>query len=450
MTTIRKRISRPYFILLIAIPIAILVLFNVIVAYYSQARAEEDFQAVVNSIAERIQSDDLPNMADLIRNQANSEAEVIVYNRRGELSRIFNQQQSFINEEIAALAYDETETLEHNQMGEFSYVGDTYYVMSVDYESMTLSDKVVYISKGLGITDFVVAVNFVLIGVSTIITLIALFVSRKVTNAIANPIEHLTSLVENMKSDELIMIDDRSDSVELKKLTTEINALNKRIYHYNEAQKSFLHNASHELRTPLMSIQGYADGIEMGVFADAKGTAHLISDQSKRLTKLVDSLLTLARTENFHANKKIDVMNLSDCMVDMLSTYKGYAVNEQIEIAVNIEEGIYVPGNNELFQGSVGNIISNAIRYAKSTVEISLRRAEDHAVITVRDDGDGIANIDTIFDKFAKGEDGNFGLGLSIAKTAVKMLGGEITARNDGGAVFEVKVQSDICPSKYR
>ncbi len=465
MTPIRKRISRPFLAIIILIPITIMLLFNVIVSFYSKTQAEEDLMQAVSEIEQSLVSDnttsslpnrpnlgqnsniptqntneDLPNMAWIINNQSHSNSvELVVYNQNGELSRLFNEE-SFVTEDLGELIYAETEALGYDEIGYVSFGGDTYYIVEIEYETQTFSDKLVYISKGLVIDEFVTAINIALLIVSIAITLVALFVSTRVTNAIAKPIEHLTSLVENMKSDELIVIDDRSDSLELQKLTTEINALNKRIYHYNESQKNFLHNASHELRTPLMSIQGYADGIEMGIFEDAKGTAHLISDQSKRLTKLVDSLLTLARAENFNANKKLERLNVSDCLADMLNTYKGYAVSSNIELNADIMPNLFANANSELLTGSVGNIMSNAIRYATSTVSLTLESKENYAVITIKDDGKGIENLDKIWSRFLKGEDGNFGLGLSIAKTSVEMMNGAVRAYNDGGAVFEVKL----------
>ncbi len=439
MITIRKRISRPYLAIIIAVPICILILFNLIVSHYSKMEGEESLMNAVSTIRESIENGNQQNLLNLLKMRfQQGDTELIVYNKHGEMSRMFNQKENFVTGEIAKIAYEETNKAGINEISSFKYDGDSYYVISVEYESKSMDDRIVYIVKGFILDEFVTAVNLVLLMVSIIITAIAVYVSTRVTNSVAKPIERITNLVENMKSDEIIIIDDKSDSLELQKLTNEINALNKRIYYYNESQKNFLHNASHELRTPLMSIQGYADGIEMGVFEDAKGTAHLISEQSKRLTRLVDSLLTLARAENFNSNKKLERLNVSEALSNMIGMYKGYALSSNIELKDNICPNLYINANSELLTGSTGNIISNAIRYAKNIVSISLVANENKAIITIRDDGNGIENIDNIFDRFSKGEKGNFGLGLSIAKTSAEMMNGHIKAYNDNGAVFEI------------
>ncbi len=462
MIPIRKRISRPFLGIIIIIPITIMVLFNIIVSFYTMKQAEEDLVSAVTNITKNLTNEDnikpnlpnrpkdnlsnsnnnIPNMAAIINNQTHSNSvELVVFGRNGELSKLFSSD-SFVTDELAKLIYEEAETLDYNEIGSVRFSGETYYIVEVEYKTQAFTDKVVYISQGLIINDFARTINIVLLIISVIVTLISLFISTRVTSAIATPIERLTSLVETMKSDEILVINHKSDSLELNKLTDEINLLNRRIYNYHKSQKNFLHNASHELRTPLMSIQGYADGIEMGIFEDYKGTAHLISNQSKRLTKLVESLLKLAQVENFSTNKKLEKLNLSDEILDLINSYNGYAISENVLIKTDIVPNLLVNSNEELLQGAVGNIISNAIRYAKNSVTISLHKDDNKAIITIRDDGNGITDLDKIFDRFSKGEDGNFGLGLSIAKTSIEIMNGDIKVYNDSGAVFEIILSS--------
>ncbi len=474
MITIRKKISRPYLMIIILMPITIMIFFNCIVAFYTKNQAEEDLSAAVAQISvelegeietdsklstnnenrknilfpNRIEIDDgisdqtltTNNIISIINNQRYaSEAELVVFNSNGNLSQIFNID-TFVTEELADLIYKKTNNLQDDSIGTIRLADDTYYVMKVNYQGNQFADRMVYITKGFFMHEFIAVINLVLVAVLLVVTIIALFVSLKVTSAVAKPIERLTTLVEHMKTDEILIIDNTSNSIELDKLTTEINALNKRIYHYDQSQKNFLHNASHELRTPLMSIQGYADGIEMGVFQDYKGTAHLISEQSKRLTKLVESLLKLARAENFNANKKLEKLNLSDCLIDLINGYNGYAVSQSIIIKTEITPNIFTNSNVELLQGSVGNIISNGIRYANTMVTISLKKTEGKIFVIVRDDGKGVEDAENIFQRFNKGEDGDFGLGLSIAKTSIEMMGGTVQVYNDCGAVFEIQL----------
>lgn len=441
MVTLRKKILKPFLIVIISIPIAIMILFNISLSHYAKVQAKKDLTYVANNIPNGISTENFMRILPFIRSQlGSSTVEVVVYNKLGAPAKFLENMNSFVTEDIANIAYGLLESLPLGEIGSFSIDGDDYYIIEVEYDSRGIYDKIAYISKDLYLDDFVTTINLLLMMISFIVTAMAVFISSKVTKSIAMPIEQITSSIENVKPNEILSIDTNSDNIEIQKLVNEFNAMNKRIYQAYNSQKAFLHNASHELRTPLMNIQGYADGIEIGIFEDAKGTAHLISEQSKRLTKIVDSLLTLARAENFNANTQLEQLNISDCLLIILNGYKGYAISKNIALKTEITPNIFANANKELLIGAIGNIVSNAIRYAHKNIFISLEKKDSKAIIIIKDDGKGIENTNNIFDRFSKGKDGNFGLGLAIAKTSVEMMNGNIKAFNDDGAVFKIEL----------
>ena len=89
-----------------------------------------------------------------------------------------------------------------------------------------------------------------------------------------------------------------------------------------------------------------------------------------------------------------------------------------------------------------GNIISNAIRYAKSEINISCHKTEDTVTVRICDNGPGIPEKDLphIFERFYKGEGGRYGIGLAIVKEAVAVYQGSVVATNDSGAVLTVEI----------
>ncbi|MCH4889974.1 HAMP domain-containing histidine kinase [Acidaminobacter sp. JC074] len=444
MITLRNKILKPFLIVIICMPIAIMILFNIGLSHYAKEQAKEDLAYVANNIPKGIDTESIIRLFPFIRSQlGSSNVEVIIYNKLGKPARFLEETNTFVTNEIANKTYRLIDDLPLGEITSFKLDGDDYYIIEVEYNNRGIYDKIVYISKNLHIDDFVITINLLLLLISILITAIAIFVSGRVSKSIARPLEQITHSIENVKADELQTVSSDSDNIEIQKLVNEFNEMNKRIYSVHNSQRTFLHNASHELRTPLMNIQGYADGIELGVFEDTKATAHLISDQSKRLTKIVDSLLTLARAENFDAATQLENLNLSDCLLEILNEYKGYTSKNNITLETKIPPNISVIANKELLLGSIGNIISNAVRYARKQIILKLECTKSHAIITIRDDGEGIKNIDHIFDRFAKGQDGSFGLGLSIAETSVKMMSGSIRAFNNKGAVFEMKLPMD-------
>jgi signal transduction histidine kinase len=120
----------------------------------------------------------------------------------------------------------------------------------------------------------------------------------------------------------------------------------------------------------------------------------------------------------------------------------GLATKSNIDLKLNLPDyEVIVQIDDMLLSQTVMNLASNCLRYAKKEVTISLEKKEETNILRISDDGDGIpeSDIPFIFDRFYKGKNGNFGLGLAIAKSAAELLNGKITAYNqEQGAVFEI------------
>ena len=108
-----------------------------------------------------------------------------------------------------------------------------------------------------------------------------------------------------------------------------------------------------------------------------------------------------------------------------------------IHIYVSIEvkrqqEDIRVSADPSLLEKAFQNVLNNCARYALSRVMVSLKREEDWAVICVEDDGPGLDEneIPHVFERFYKGSKGNFGIGLSVTRSAMEYMGGRVNARN--------------------
>ena len=194
-----------------------------------------------------------------------------------------------------------------------------------------------------------------------------------------------------------------------------------------------------------MSIQGYAEGIENDVFSDPKEAASVIKKESLRLNKLVTELLTLSRIENHTYVHELQVYNISDLMLDYIQRVNGLLINRNLKLVTKFSENMYACIDEGLFSQTIINIISNAIRYAGTTITIStyLEKTDGAAMVVaeIADDGEGIEEeeLPHLFERFYKGKKGNFGLGLAISKSAVESMGGSLSALNRGGAVFLLK-----------
>ena len=199
-----------------------------------------------------------------------------------------------------------------------------------------------------------------------------------------------------------------------------------------------------------MSIGGYAQGIEQGVFDPPQHAAHTIMEESERMSRLVDSILCLSRLESLEDDRKISELERVDmgrAMEQCIERMKCLADARSVEIRANLAKDAQAIAEDDLLDKAMGNMLSNAIRYANSLVEIAcwVDFENDSVVATVHDDGPGIpeADVPHVFERCYKGEGGQFGLGLAIAKTATERMGATIEAANapEGGALFTLRLR---------
>lgn len=208
------------------------------------------------------------------------------------------------------------------------------------------------------------------------------------------------------------------------------------------AQVKFFQNASHELRTPLTAIRGYAEGIASGVMQDVVPSANIIVTHSDKMSALVDELLYSSKMDARMSAVGDALFDLPETLRRCLWSVGGSAEERNLRLNLQIQaDDISLQGSEEMIERALTNILSNAVRYARSEIDVSLAAEEDNAIITIADDGAGITEEDLphIFERFYKGQGGVTGLGLSITQEAVRRHGGSVTANSkDEHTVFTV------------
>lgn len=281
--------------------------------------------------------------------------------------------------------------------------------------------------------------NFILLAILLLAVLIGAILSRRLASTITRPIGEVSAYAKSIALGDYGSLKIKPDTIEIEQLYNNLSEMSKTLEYKEQTKIDFLQNFSHDLRTPLMSIQGYAEGIATGVFEEATKPASIIATESLRLKHLVDQLITLSRLDMAHTNIVFSTLNLKDFLGMLVERYEGLATKDQKKIILNCEKELKVNSNEELLEKSLGNIISNAIQYAKTHVVIDVIQNKSETQIRIQDDGPGIpeTQLPHVFDRFYKGSNGNFGLGLAIADTATTLIGGKLTAENhSSGAAF--------------
>lgn len=207
-----------------------------------------------------------------------------------------------------------------------------------------------------------------------------------------------------------------------------------------EKQKQFFENASHELKTPLMSIQGYAEGIQTGVIPDAGKAAGYIISEADKMRNLVEEILSLSRLESKGMKLHPDIVKVSDLVNDCLMSLEFSIRKRGLNVSMNLDE-TRIPADPDQFERVVINLISNAVKYARSKITIICTKTE----LKVVNDGEALTEeeLEHVFDRFYIGTRGSTGIGLALAREIVEKHGWKITARNEtDGIAFIVSYRA--------
>ena len=261
-----------------------------------------------------------------------------------------------------------------------------------------------------------------------------------IAGGISLPIKELCAKAEAIGKGDYAPVPDSFRIEELEELRRSIDRMAKELKISEESTVSFFQNASHDLKTPLSSISGYAQAIECGIAEDDKKAAAIILGESKRMTALVESILTISKLDNRGLKLDMVMIGLDEFLEDQAQILQG-STEKRIILEENMPE-VLIEADQKLLTRILHNLVSNGLRYAEHELRIGLKKEKDIAIITVEDDGPGIltSDIPHIFDRFYKGGNGGFGLGLSIVREGMDYLGGTVRAENknppEHGAVF--------------
>jgi len=173
-----------------------------------------------------------------------------------------------------------------------------------------------------------------------------------------------------------------------------------------------------------------------------------IEGEAERLNELIGQLLSLARLEAGAQDTPLENVNLSELLATVTEDATLEAGARQCEVRLQQPATLSVRGNAKLLHSALENVVRNAVHYTAvgSAVTITASQADGHALIRVTDHGPGVPEqmLPRMFEPFVRvGEardrrSGGYGLGLAIARRAIDLHGGEISARNEAAGGLSV------------
>jgi heavy metal sensor kinase len=291
------------------------------------------------------------------------------------------------------------------------------------------------------------------------------FMAYTLTRRALNPLATMAGQASQITASRLqdrLPIENPDD--ELGHIATAFNGLLERLENSFEQLRRFTADASHELRTPLAALQSVG---EMGLqreysSAEYRDILGSMLEEVTRLTRMVESLLTISRADAGEIKLKKSVFSLVDLvheaigLVDVLAEERGQFFH------VRATQEYYVEADRLLLRQAILNILHNAMKYAnvggKILVSLTrgLRDSENVSLVNLEivDDGPGIPKEHQarVFDRFYRvdegrsRETGGAGLGLAIAKWAVEVNGGEIGVKSslESGCSFFIRLPEHL------
>jgi signal transduction histidine kinase len=196
-------------------------------------------------------------------------------------------------------------------------------------------------------------------------------------------------------------------------------------------RRSFIANISHELRSPITSINGFVSGMLDGTIPDEKWPHYLgiVHDETKRLIRLINDVLDLARLESGEFSLKMGNFDINELIRERIIKFEDRIDKKSVNVDVTlIDSKVMVKGDRDRIDQVLTNLLDNAIKFVpeKGTIRVNVELKQDRLIVEVYNNGTPIPKEDIkyIWDRFhkadkARSKGGGTGLGLSIARQII-------------------------------
>ena len=319
-----------------------------------------------------------------------------------------------------------------------------------------LTDGVARISSMYERSLFVVAFFRI---ISTSLSFLAVFVlmTTFASFQLSKPVQVLTRAHEKVQEGDFTVRLPDNQPGEMGELMRSFNDMTEALGSTAYLQKDFISSISHEFKTPIASIRGFAKLLQMPGLTEEQRAEYisLIAQESDRLSRLSETLLRLSALEQQTALASLTNFSLDEQLRQTILRLEPAWSQKNIGWQLDLQE-VSVTSDQELLNQVWVNILQNAIKFspAESDIEVRVFR-EGNAIVEIQDHGCGmtVEAQKRIFDKFYQADKSRkqegVGLGLSLVKRIVDMMGGTITVRSAVGEGSTFRVELPVSPPRH-
>jgi len=319
-----------------------------------------------------------------------------------------------------------------------------------------LEDGVVKVTSLYEKSLFVVAFFRV---ISASLTYLAVFVlmTTFASFKLSKPVQVLTRAHEQVQEGDFTVRLPDNQPGEMGELMRSFNDMTEALGSTAYLQKDFISSISHEFKTPIASIRGFAKLLQMPGLAEEQKAEyiHLIAQESDRLSRLSETLLRLSALEQKTALASLATFSLDEQLRQVILRLEPTWSQKDIGWQIDLNE-VSITSDQELLNQVWVNILQNAIKFSPEGSEIAVRVfREGNAIVEIEDHGCGMTEEaqQRIFDKFYQADKSRkqegVGLGLSLVKRIVDMMGGSITVTSEVNVGSTFRVELPVSPPRH-
>ncbi len=271
------------------------------------------------------------------------------------------------------------------------------------------------------------------------------------------PIERVTATARRVRSATLHERIDTTDlPAELRALAATFNEMLDRLEESFEQISQFSADVAHELRTPISNLRGELE-VALGKDRAAEEYRDILGsalEECERISRVIQSLLFLARAETATANAHHDTIQVGQEIEAVLEFYEAAAADAGVALHAEGTADFAASFDRTLFQQAVGNLVANGIAHTPPDGRVTIGSSSDGALlrIEVADTGRGIApeHLPHVFDRFYRadrarsGSGGNLGLGLAIVRSIAILHGGSVAISSQVGQGTRVTLETPL------
>ncbi len=263
---------------------------------------------------------------------------------------------------------------------------------------------------------------------------------------LVKPLRQMAQAVKQFGSGEFGIRVSEATNDEIGELAVAFNNMADSLSAAESMRRSFIANVSHELKTPMTTIAGFIDGILDGTIPPEKHQyyLHIVSDEVKRLSRLVRSMLDLSRIDSGELKINYQNFDMLTTLVTIVITFEQEINKKNIEIrGLDVLTPTVVYGDKDLLHQVIYNLIENAVKFTNEggIIEFTITDSLERTDFYIRNSGTGInkKELSLVFDKFYKTDKSRskdkkgLGLGLYLVRSIIRLHGGDITAESEYG-----------------